>query len=234
MSRYLRADRTSAVPKNAAVRGEPAVATGPDSVVYVVDDDESIRRSLARNMRAAGLTVETFPSAQAFLAHDLPDRVACLVLDVRLPGASGLDLQTALLEANRAMPTIFITGFGNVPMSVQAMKGGAIDFLQKPFDENELLSAVERALARGRQARAERAERLIIQRRFDTLTRREREVLGLVVAGLLNKQIAFNLGAAEKTVKIHRGRVMHKMQVESVADLVRMTQRIGIEPSKTS
>ena len=132
------------------------------------------------------------------------------------------------------MPTIFITGFGNVPMSVQAMKGGAIDFLQKPFDENELLSAVERALARGRQARAERAERLIIQRRFDMLTRREREVLELVVAGLLNKQIAFNLGAAEKTVKIHRGRVMHKMQVESVADLVRMTQRIGIEPSKTS
>ena len=208
---YLRADRTSAVPKNAAVRGGPAVATGPDSVVCVVDDDESIRRSLARNMRAA-----------------------CLVLDVRLPGASGLDLQTALLEANRAMPTIFITGFGDVPMSVQAMKGGAIDFLQKPFDENELLSAVERALARGRQARAERAERLIIQRRFDTLTRREREVLELVVAGLLNKQIAFNLGAAEKTVKIHRGRVMHKMQVESVADLVRMTQRIGIEPSKTS
>jgi len=208
---YLRADRTSAVPKNAAVRGGPAVATGPDSVVCVVDDDESIRRSLARNMRAA-----------------------CLVLDVRLPGASGLDLQTALREANRAMPTIFIAGFGNVPMSVQAMKGGAIDFLQKPFDENELLSAVERALARGRQARAERAERLIIQRRFDTLTRREREVLGLVVAGLLNKQIAFTLGAAEKTVKIHRGRVMHKMQVESVADLVRITQRIGIEPSKTS
>ena len=211
MIHYMRADRTSAVPKNAAVRGGPAVATGPDSVVCVVDDDESIRRSLARNMRAA-----------------------CLVLDVRLPGASGLDLQTALLEANRAMPTIFITGFGNVPMSVQAMKGGAIDFLQKPFDENELLSAVERALARGRQARAERAERLIIQRRFDTLTRREREVLGLVVAGLLNKQIAFTLGAAEKTVKIHRGRVMHKMQVESVADLVRITQRIGIEPSKTS
>ena len=231
---YLRADRTSAVPKNAAVRGGPAVATGPDSVVCVVDDDESIRCSLARNMSAAGLTVGTLPSAQAFLAHDLPDRVACLVLDVRLPGASGLDLQTALLEANRAMPTIFITGFGDVPMSVQAMKGGAIDFLQKPFDENELLSAVERALARGRQARAERAERLIIQRRFDTLTRREREVLELVVAGLLNKQIAFNLGAAEKTVKIHRGRVMHKMQVESVADLVRMTQRIGIEPSKTS
>ena len=211
MIHYLRPDRTSAVPENLAVQGGPAVATGPDSVVYVVDDDESIRRSLARNMRAA-----------------------CLVLDVRLPGASGLDLQTALREANRAMPTIFIAGFGNVPMSVQAMKGGAIDFLQKPFDENELLSAVERALARGRQARAERAERLIIQRRFDTLTRREREVLGLVVAGLLNKQIAFTLGAAEKTVKIHRGRVMHKMQVESVADLVRMTQRIGIEPSKTS
>ena len=144
MIRSLRADRRSAVPKNAAVRAEPAVATGPDSVVYVVDDDESIRRSLARNMRAAGLTVETFSSAQAFLAHDLPDRVACLVLDVRLPGASGLDLQTALLEANRAMPTIFITGFGNVPMSVQAMKGGAIDFLQKPFDLRELQLFTER------------------------------------------------------------------------------------------
>src|SRR5437879_11666856 len=132
------------------------------------------------------------------------------------------------------MPTIFITGFGDVPMSVQAMKGGAIDFLQKPFDENELLSAVERALARGRQARAERAERLIIQRRFDKLTRREREGLGLVVAGLLNKQIALNLGAAEQTVKIHRGRVMPTMQMESVADLGRLTQRLCIEPSKTS
>jgi len=202
--------------------------------VYVVDDDESIRRSLARLLRAAGFTVETFSSAQAFLAHDPPDRVACIVLDVRLPGVSGLDLQSALLGAGRAMPIIFITGFGNVPMSVQAMKGGAIDFLQKPYDEKELLGAVERALARERHARADRAERLVVQRRFDTLTPREREVLRLVVAGLLNKQIAFNLGAAEKTVKIHRGRVMHKMQAESVADLVRMTQRIGIEPSKAS
>jgi FixJ family two-component response regulator len=199
-------------------------------VVYVVDDDESVRRSLARLLRSAGLTAETFPSAQAFLDRDLPDRTACLVLDVRLPGLSGLDLQGALTQTERIVPIVFITGHGNVPMSVQAMKSGAVDFLQKPFEEDQLLAAIERALARCRAARAERTDRMVVQRRFDTLTPRERQVLGLVVVGRLNKQIAADLGAAEKTIKIHRGRVMRKMEANSVAELVRMSQRIGIQP----
>jgi len=199
-------------------------------VVYVVDDDESVRRSLARLLRSAGLTAETFPSAQAFLDRELPDRTACLVLDVRLPGLSGLDLQGALTQTERIVPIVFITGHGNVPMSVQAMKSGAVDFLQKPFEEDQLLAAIERALARCRAARAERTERMVVQRRFDMLTPRERQVLGLVVAGRLNKQIAADLGAAEKTIKIHRGRVMRKMEASSVAELVRMSQRIGIQP----
>ena len=198
-------------------------------VVYVVDDDESVRRSLARLMRSAGLAAETFPSAQAFLDRQLPDRTACLVLDVRLPGLSGLDLQGALKETERSVPIIFITGHGSIPMSVQAMKRGAVDFLQKPFDEEDLLAAIGRALATYRATRADRTERLAIQRRFDTLTPRERQVMGLVVAGRLNKQIAADLGAAEKTVKIHRGRMMRKMEANSVADLVRMSQRIGIQ-----
>jgi len=199
-------------------------------VVYVVDDDESVRRSLARLLRSAGLTAETFPSAQAFLDRELPDRTACLVLDVRLPGLSGLDLQGALTQTERIVPIVFITGHGNVPMSVQAMKSGAVDFLQKPFEEDQLLAAIDRALARCRAARAERTDRMVVQRRFDTLTPRERQVLGLVVAGRLNKQIAADLGAAEKTIKIHRGRVMRKMEASSVAELVRMSQRIGIQP----
>jgi FixJ family two-component response regulator len=203
-----------------------------DNVVYVVDDDASVRRSLSRLIRAAGFYVATFPSAQAFLEQPLPEQTACLIVDVRLPGPSGLDLQAILGRAEHATPIIFLTGYGNVPMSVQAMKGGAVDFLQKPFDETELLLAVERALTRCRQTRSERAERTIVQQRFNTLTQRERQVLGLVVAGLLNKQIAAHLGAAEKTIKIHRGRVMRKMQADSVADLVRMTQRIGVAPSR--
>ena len=199
-------------------------------IVYVVDDDESVRRALVRLLRSAGLATETFPSAQAFLDQELADRTACLILDIRLPGPSGLDLQAALTQAQRIVPIIFITGHGDVPMTVQAMKGGAIDFLQKPFADDDLLAAIDRALARSRQARTERAERMAVQQRFDTLTPRERQVLGLVVAGLLNKQIAANLGAAEKTIKIHRGRVMRKMEAASVADLVRMSQRIGIHP----
>jgi FixJ family two-component response regulator len=200
-------------------------------IVYVVDDDESVRRSLSRLLRSAGLNVETFPSAQAFLSRELPDRTACLVLDVRLPGLSGLDLQAALKQAGRAMPIVFISGSSDVPVSVRAMKEGALDFLQKPFDDDELLSAIAGALARGRTARALRDESALVRQRFETLTPRERQVLGQVIAGLLNKQIAANLGAAEKTIKIHRGRVMQKMAAGSVADLVRMAQRIGVEPA---
>jgi FixJ family two-component response regulator len=203
-----------------------------DGVVYVVDDDDAVRRSLARLIRSVGLTVETFPSAKAFLEHRPPDRPACLVLDLRLPGPSGLDLQAALGDTQSTLPIIFITGHGNVPASVRAMKGGAIDFLQKPFNDQDLLDGVHRGLARSRAAWAEGAERAVVQGRLDMLTTRERQVLILVVAGKLNKQIAAELGAAEKTVKVHRGRVMKKMQAESVADLVRMTQKVELYQTK--
>ncbi len=200
-----------------------------DAIVYVVDDDETVRRSLARLVRSAGLKVDTFASAQAFLEHKGQDRPSCLVLDVRLPGLSGLDLQTAMGQSQRTMPIIFITGRGNVPMTVRAMKGGAQDFLEKPFDDQELLDAIQRALARSQEARAEDAERADIERRLAALTPRERQVLELVVAGMLNKQIAGELGAAEKTIKVHRGRVMKKMQAGSVAELVRMTQKARVD-----
>ena len=200
-----------------------------DAIVYVVDDDEAVRRSLARLVRSVGLKVDTFASAQAFLEHKGQNRPSCLVLDVRLPGLSGLDLQTAMGQSQRTMPIIFITGLGNVPMTVRAMKGGAQDFLEKPFEDQELLDAIQRALARSRAARAEDAERADIEGRLATLTPRERQVLELVVAGLLNKQIAGELGAAEKTIKVHRGRVMKKMQADSVAELVRMTQKARVD-----
>src|SRR5688572_14605619 len=191
-------------------RADPS-GSSSESVVYVVDDDESVRRALARLLRGAGLGVETFASAGAFLECPVADHPACLVLDVRLPGASGLDLQSVLAEAGRSMPIVFITGYASVPMSVRAMKSGAVDFLQKPFDEQELLDSIGRALDRDREAKVVRAERDVVQHRLDTLTPRERQVLALVVRGLLNKQIAGELGAAEKTIKIHRGRVMRKM-----------------------
>ena len=200
----------------------------PEAVVYVVDDDEAVRRSLARLIRSVGLAVETFPSAKAFLEHPLPDRPSCLVLDLRLPGPSGLDLQTVLGEAQRTLPIIFITGHGSVPTSVRAMKAGALDFLQKPFNDQDLLNAVHRGLTRSRAAWAEGTERAALQRRVDLLTARERQVLTLVVTGRLNKQIAAELGAAEKTIKVHRGRVMKKMQAESVADLVRMAEKVDL------
>jgi RNA polymerase sigma factor (sigma-70 family) len=206
----------------------------PDGIVYVVDDDASVRRALARLIAAAGLEVQTFPSAHAFLDHTPLDRPGCLVLDVRLPGESGLDLQTAMGEARQQqLPIIFVTGHGTVPASVRAMKEGALDFLQKPVDEHELLDGIQRALRRSRDARAEQAERAIVQRRLDTLTPREREVLDLVATGLLNKQIGDRLGVAEKTIKVHRGRAMQKMATDSVADLVRLLNRLGPFPSKS-
>jgi FixJ family two-component response regulator len=204
-----------------------------EAVVYVVDDDESVRRSLARLIRSAGLDVETFPSGKAFLEHKLADCPSCLVLDLKLPGSSGLDLQSALAALEPAIPIIFITGHGNVPATVRAMKGGALDFLQKPFSSQELLAGIQRGLTRSRQAWAESAERATLQRRLDTLTVRERQVMSLVVKGYLNKQIAAELGAAEKTIKVHRGRMMKKMGVGSVADLVRMTQALGPEGHQT-
>jgi RNA polymerase sigma factor (sigma-70 family) len=199
----------------------------PDGVVYVVDDDASVRRALARLIATTGLQVETFPSAKAFLAHPVPGGPACLVLDVRLPGESGLDLQATLREAQRRLPIIFLTGHATVPASVRAMKDGALDFLQKPVDDEALLEGIQRALARSRQTQVEEAEQAAIRRRLDTLTPREREVLDLVAVGMLNKQIGERLGVAEKTVKVHRGRAMRKMAADSVASLVRALNRLG-------
>jgi FixJ family two-component response regulator len=203
-----------------------------DGIVYVVDDDASVRRALARLIASAGVDVETFPSAKAFLEHPVPDRPECLVLDVRLQGESGLDLQAALGDARRQLPIIFLTGHATVPASVHAMKHGALDFLQKPVDERELLGGIERALRQSRETRAEEGIRTGIQDRLDSLTRREREVLGLVATGLLNKQIGERLGLSEKTVKVHRGRAMHKMGAGAVADLVRMLHRLGHDTSR--
>ena len=209
--------------------GDPEPGPGRDpAVVYVVDDDEEVRRALARLLGSVGLTAATFPSAEAFLAHRVDDRPACLVLDIRLPGPSGLDLQATLERAHLEMPIVFITGHGTVPMSVRAMKAGAVDFLEKPFEDRALLEAVGRALDRDRERRAAREARTAIEERAARLTPRERQVFELVVTGLLNKQIADVLGAAEKTVKVHRGRVMGKMEAGSLAELVRMAQMIGL------
>jgi FixJ family two-component response regulator len=199
-----------------------------DATVYIVDDDAGIGRALCRLLRAIGLDAVAFSSAHAFLDHPRSTGPACLILDVRLPGLGGLDLQARLEEARHTLPIVFITGHGSVPTSVRAMKGGAVDFLQKPFNEDELIAAVQRALALSRQAHSVARARAEIDRRVRTLTPREREVMALVVKGLLNKQIAGELGAAERTVKVHRGRVMHKMQADSVADLVHMAERIGL------
>lgn len=196
------------------------------SAVYVIDDDASVRRSLARLIRSVGLDVETFSSARDFLSSNLPDHPSCMVLDVKMPGMSGLELQEALAAAHRTIPIIFITGFGTIPTSVQAIKGGAVDFLEKPFEENTLLDAVHRAIHYDQQYREKNRERLQIQRRLESLTHREREVFELVATGMLNKQIAFHLGITEKTIKVHRARVMQKMAAQSLADLVRLAERL--------
>jgi len=195
-------------------------------VVYVVDDDESVRKSLKRLFVSAGLNVETFPSAADYLSCDLCDRPGCLVLDVSMPGMTGLELQEKLNALNVRIPIIFITGFGNVPTSVQAMKAGAIDFLEKPFDDKTLIDAVHRAIDRDVQRRRRDSEFLAVKNRRDRLTNRERQVFALVVTGMLNKQIASQLGITEKTVKVHRARVMRKMAAESLADLVRLSERL--------
>lgn len=201
------------------------MSAGP--IVYVVDDDASFRKAVSRLLRSAGLAVEALASAREFLERPVADRPSCLVLDVRMPGPSGMDLQAALQEARRDIPIVFMTGHGDVSTSVRAMKGGAVDFLEKPFRAPELLACVQRGLARSRQSRAERAERAAVERRFATLTSRQRDVLRLVVTGMLNKQIAGELGIAEKTVKIHRGHVTQKMEAASVAELVRMVQKLA-------
>jgi FixJ family two-component response regulator len=197
-------------------------------MVFVVDDDESVRRSLTRLFRSVQLPAETFGSAKAFLERDAHDGPSCLVLDVRMPGLDGLELQQTL--SKRDAQIVFLTGHGDVPMCADAMKAGAVDFLTKPVDEEEILRAVNRALELSVQVRKATADRAHARALLDTLTPREFEVMQRVIAGLLNKQIADDLGAAEKTVKIHRSRVMDKMEVASVADLVRVAQAAGVSP----
>jgi FixJ family two-component response regulator len=197
------------------------------AIVYVLDDDPSIRQALERLMRSVDLDVRSFASASEFLSFPLPDRPSCLVVDVRMPGLSGLDLQETLSASGWAAPMIFITGHGTVPMSVQAMRAGAVHFLQKPFEDQEILASIHEAIRREVDARSEKARRAEIESQMKALTPRELEVFALVVSGLPNKRIAGRLGTSEKTTKVHRARVMEKMCAESLAALVRMAYDLG-------
>jgi RNA polymerase sigma factor (sigma-70 family) len=205
----------------------------PESIVFVVDDDPSVRSAIKRLIVCVGLQVELFGSPQEFLASKLPNVPSCLVLDVRLPGISGLALQRQLVEANVQIPIIFITAHSDVPMTVRAMKAGAVEFLPKPFHDQDLLDAIQLALEKDRGRRQQEAKLTALRERFESLSPREREVVAMVVSGMLNKQIAAQIGTAENTVKIHRSRAMEKMQANSLADLVKMIQRLQGSPSKS-
>mgnify|MGYP001363869812 CR=1 FL=1 len=198
----------------------------PESIVFVVDDDPSVRSAIKRLIGSMGLQVELFGAAQEFLASKLPNVPSCLVLDIRLPGISGLSLQRQLAKANIHIPIIFITAHGDIPMTVRAMKAGAVEFLTKPFRDQDLLDAIQMALERDRTRRRQDAELAVLHERFKSLSPRESEVIGMVVSGMLNKQIAAQTGTAENTVKVHRSRAMEKMQANSLAELVKMIQRL--------
>lgn len=201
-------------------------------IVFVVDDDDAVRASLERLIRSAGFTVKTFASANQFLKSDRPDVPSCLILDVKLPGLGGLDLQRRLAESDAAIPIVFITGHGDIPMSVRAIKAGAVEFLTKPFRDQDLLDAINQAIQLDRTTREWKSEIAKLRDRYETLTPREQEVMQLVVAGMLNKQIALELGTSEITIKVHRGQVMQKMQANSLADLVRISEKLVTPATK--
>jgi len=205
-----------------------------DSIVFVVDDDPSFRRSAERLIRLAGFKVQAFGSAGEFLAGKRPDEPSCLVVDVRMPGLSGLDLQRELAKAGIMIPIIFVTGHGDIPMSVQAMKAGAVEFLIKPFRDKKLLDAIDEALKKDRAGRKEQAKLAELRGCYESLTPREREVMDDIIAGMLNKQIAAKLNTVEKTIKFHRAHIMEKMHAGSVAELVRMAENLGLSPPRAS
>ncbi|MDX2512600.1 MAG: response regulator [Desulfobacterales bacterium] len=200
-------------------------------LIFIVDDDPDVRLALSRLIDSVELDFETFASADEFLLRKLPNRPCCLILDIRMPGLNGLELQEELVKREHAIPIVFITGHGDIPMSVKAMKKGAVDFLPKPFDEEDLLSAVDKAIAKSDQMRKSELEKANVQGLLQALTPREHEVMRWVITGMLNKQIARTLDISEKTVKFHRAHIMEKMQVESVAELVRLTQKADILPA---
>lgn len=203
-------------------------------IIYIVEDDASVRDALGRLIHSVGLRVELFGSAQNFLQWQRPDRPSCLVLDVRMPGISGLDLQRQLADANIHMPIIFITAHGDIPMSVRAMKAGAVEFLTKPFRDQDLLDAIQIALERDRARLRREGEIAVLRERFEALTQREREVVRMVVSGRLNKQIGAEIGITENTVKVHRSRAMEKIGAQSLADLVKMVERLELPAEKAS